>query len=101
MIEVDRNDPAFSNPTKPIGPMYTQDEADALAAEKGWTFKPDADGFRRVVPSPLPQRIFGIPAIRTLLDGAGSSSARAAAASRPVTPTSQPCPGGGSRASRP
>jgi carbamate kinase len=69
MIEVDRNDPAFSNPTKPIGPMYSQDEADALAVEKGWTFKPDADGFRRVVPSPLPQRIFGIPAITTLLAG--------------------------------
>jgi carbamate kinase len=68
MIEVDRNDPAFANPTKPIGPMYTKEEADALGAEKGWTFKPDADGFRRVVPSPLPQRIFGIPAIRTLLE---------------------------------
>ena len=69
MIEVDRNDPAFANPTKPIGPMYTKEQADALAAEKDWTFKPDADGFRRVVPSPLPQRIFGIPAIRTLLEG--------------------------------
>jgi carbamate kinase len=69
MIEVDRNDPAFANPTKPIGPMYGKDEADSLGSEKGWTFKPDADGFRRVVPSPLPQRIFGIPAIRTLLDG--------------------------------
>lgn len=68
MIEVDRNDPAFANPTKPIGPMYKKEEADALAAEKGWTFKPDADGFRRVVPSPLPQRIFGIPAIKTLLE---------------------------------
>jgi carbamate kinase len=68
MIEVDRNDPAFANPTKPIGPMYTKKEADALAGEKGWAFKPDADGFRRVVPSPLPQRIFGIPAIRTLLE---------------------------------
>jgi carbamate kinase len=68
MIEVDRNDPAFANPTKPIGPMYTKEEADALAAEKGWTFKPDADGFRRVVPSPLPKRIFGIPAIRMLLE---------------------------------
>jgi carbamate kinase len=68
MIEVDRDDPAFANPTKPIGPMYTKVEADALAADKGWEFKPDADGFRRVVPSPLPQRIFGIPAIRTLLD---------------------------------
>jgi carbamate kinase len=51
-----------------IGPMYTKEEADSLAAQKGWTFKPDADGFRRVVPSPLPQRIFGIPAIRTLLE---------------------------------
>lgn len=69
MIEVDRNDPAFANPTKPIGPMYTKEQADALAAEKDWTFKPDANGFRRVVPSPQPQRIFGIPAIRTLLDG--------------------------------
>jgi carbamate kinase len=69
MIEVDRNDPAFESPTKPIGPMYVKEEADALAADKGWTFKPDADGFRRVVPSPLPQRIFGIPAIRLLLEG--------------------------------
>jgi carbamate kinase len=68
MIEVDRDDPAFANPTKPIGPMYAKEEADALAAEKGWTLKPDADGFRRVVPSPLPQRIFGIPAIHTLLE---------------------------------
>jgi carbamate kinase len=68
MIEVDRNDPAFGNPTKPIGPMYAKEEADDLAAQKGWTFKPDADGFRRVVPSPLPKRIFGIPAIQTLLE---------------------------------
>jgi carbamate kinase len=69
MIEVDRNDPAFANPTKPIGPMYAKEEANTLTAEKGWTFKPDADGFRRVVPSPLPKQIFGIPAIRALLDG--------------------------------
>jgi carbamate kinase len=68
MIEVDRDDPAFADPTKPIGPMYAKEEADALASRKGWTFKPDGDGFRRVVPSPLPQRIFGIPAIRTLLE---------------------------------
>jgi carbamate kinase len=68
MIEVDRNDPAFASPTKPIGPMYAKEEADSLAAEKGWTFKPDADGFRRVVPSPLPKRIFGIPAIQALLE---------------------------------
>ena len=51
-IEVDPADPAFGNPTKPIGPVYAEAEATALAAEKGWTFKPDGDGMRRVVPSP-------------------------------------------------
>jgi carbamate kinase len=66
-IEVDPEDPAFGNPTKPIGPMYTAEEAAALGAEKGWAFKPDADGMRRVVPSPLPKRIFGIEPIETLL----------------------------------
>ena len=69
MIEVDRDDPAFNHPTKPIGPIYNHDEAARLEAGKGWVFKPDGDSLRRVVPSPLPKRIFGIPAIRTLLDG--------------------------------
>jgi len=69
MVEVDRDDPAFQDPTKPIGPIYDRAEADRLAAEKGWAMKPDGDSFRRVVPSPLPKRIFGVPAIRTLLDG--------------------------------
>jgi carbamate kinase len=70
-IEVDPKDPAFGNPTKPIGPIYTADEADALAKEKGWTFKPDGDSMRRVVPSPLPKRIFGLETIEVLLrDGA-------------------------------
>ena len=69
MIEVDRDDPAFDNPTKPIGPIYDETEASRLAAEKGWVVKPDGDSFRRVVPSPLPKRIFGAPAIRALLDG--------------------------------
>jgi len=67
MIEVDADDPAFSNPTKPIGPVYGSDEAKRLGEEKGWTFKPDGDGYRRVVPSPLPKRIFEIQAIKTLL----------------------------------
>ena len=58
MIEVDPEDQAFKNPTKFIGPMYKRDEADSLAAEKGWTFKQDGDGFRRVVPSPRPKRVF-------------------------------------------
>jgi carbamate kinase len=70
-IEVDPKDPAFGNPTKPIGPIYTADEAEKLGAEKGWTFKPDGDSMRRVVPSPLPKRIFGLETIRVLLeDGA-------------------------------
>jgi carbamate kinase len=68
MIEVDGADPAFENPTKPIGPVYDQAEADRLAAEKGWSFKPDGEGFRRVVPSPAPKRIFELGAIRLLLE---------------------------------
>ena len=58
MIEVDPEDPAFGDPTKPIGPVYDAAKAEALAAEKGWTFKADGDGMRRVVPSPQPKRIF-------------------------------------------
>src|SRR5262249_29042539 len=50
MIEVDPDDPAFADPGKPIGPIYTKPEADKLAAERGWTFKPDGDSMRRVVP---------------------------------------------------
>ena len=68
LVEVDAADPAFSNPTKPIGPVYTKEQADALAADKGWTFKPDGDSFRRVVPSPTPQRIFGLEPLEWLLD---------------------------------
>src|SRR3954447_1453074 len=67
MIEVDRDDPAFDDATKPIGPIYDADEADRLGVEKGWTFKLDGDDFRRVVPSPLPQRIFGVEMIEALL----------------------------------
>ena len=69
MIEVDPEDPAFGDPTKPIGPVYDAAKAEALAAEKGWAFKPDGDGMRRVVPSPQPKRIFELEAIRSLLDG--------------------------------
>jgi carbamate kinase len=68
LIEVDPNDPAFQDPTKPIGPIYEKAEADRLAKEKDWVFKPDGDSFRRVVPSPLPQRIFGIEPVGWLLE---------------------------------
>lgn len=68
MVEVDVDDPAFQDPTKFVGPVYDQDAAVALAAEKGWRFKADGASFRRVVPSPAPQRIFEIRPIRWLLD---------------------------------
>jgi carbamate kinase len=68
MIEVDPKDPAFENPTKFVGPVYTKAQADQLAGEKGWVFKPDGDSWRRVVPSPEPRRIFEIRPIRWLLD---------------------------------
>jgi carbamate kinase len=67
-IEVDPDDPAFTNPTKPIGPLYKADEAAKLEAEKGWAFKPDGDSLRRVVPSPQPKRIFEIEVIKALLE---------------------------------
>ena len=68
MIEVDADDPAFQNPTKPIGPVYTEEEARKLAAEKGWAFKPDGEHMRRVVPSPKPKQIFGVEPVRWLLE---------------------------------
>ncbi len=68
MVEVDPDDPAFQNPTKPIGPMYTEAEAKQLAAQKGWTVAADGTGWRRVVPSPLPKRIFEIRPIKWLIE---------------------------------
>lgn len=68
MIEVDPADPAFDNPTKPIGPVYDRQTAEQLATERGWHIAPDGDAFRRVVASPRPQRIFEIRPIRQLLD---------------------------------
>jgi carbamate kinase len=67
MVEVDPGDPAFSNPTKFIGPVYGKDDADRLAGEKGWAFKLDGDNWRRVVPSPEPKRIFELRPIKWLL----------------------------------
>ena len=67
-IEVDQEDPAFQDPTKPIGPIYPEDEASRLREQKGWAFKPDGDYFRRVVPSPLPKQIFGLEPVEWLLE---------------------------------
>ena len=68
MVEVDRDDPGFKNPTKFVGPVYDKTAADQLAADKGWIFKQDGDKWRRVVPSPAPQRIFEIRPIKWLLE---------------------------------
>jgi carbamate kinase len=68
MVEVDPEDPAFSDPTKFVGPIYTEEQAQRLAEEKGWPFRRDGDSWRRVVPSPLPRHVFEIEAIRQLLD---------------------------------
>ena len=68
MTEVDPDDPAFADPSKFVGPVYEKAEAQALATAKGWTVKADGDYWRRVVPSPLPQRIFELRPIRWLLE---------------------------------
>ena len=67
MIEVHSSDPAFDNPTKPIGPVYEEAEARRLAEERGWAIAPDGPHWRRVVPSPLPKRIFQLRPIEWLL----------------------------------
>jgi carbamate kinase len=68
MVEVDPDDPAFQDPTKFIGPVYEKEEAERLAAEKGWAIKQDGDKWRRVVASPVPKRIFEIRPITWLLE---------------------------------
>lgn len=66
--EVSASDPAFQSPTKPIGVFYTREEAVELAAQKGWEMAEDAGrGYRRVVPSPQPQKIHGVEAIKQLV----------------------------------
>lgn len=66
---VEKKDPAFQNPTKPIGPFYSEEEAKALESEKGYTMKEDAGrGWRRVVASPLPRKIVEIGAVKKLWD---------------------------------
>ncbi len=93
MIEVDADDPAFANPTKPIGPLYDAGEAARLHSEKGWTFKPDGNGLPRVVPSPLPKRIFEIEAIESLLEK-GCVVICAGGGGIPTVYTDEPAPAG-------
>ena len=67
-VLVDPADPAFQNPTKPVGPVYDKTGAEKLQRDKGWVIAPDGPYFRRVVPSPLPQRIIEINVIRMLVE---------------------------------
>jgi carbamate kinase len=66
--EVDPNDPAFQNPTKPIGPVYDRTEARRLAVQRGWSIAPDGEFFRRVVPSPRPRQILEMGVIELLVE---------------------------------
>ena len=67
-VEVDPHDPAFGRPSKPIGPVYAQAEAQRVGDARRWTMAPDGAGFRRVVASPQPLRVLGLNAIRWLLE---------------------------------
>jgi carbamate kinase len=67
-VEVDRNDPGFQNPTKPIGPVYSKEDAEIQIQTRGWNMAPDGDKYRRIVPSPRPKRIFEIRPIKWLIE---------------------------------
>ena len=67
-VVVDADDPAFSAPSKFIGPVYTAAQAQAVSAKHGWVVKPDGEDWRRVVPSPQPLRIIELAAIERLVD---------------------------------
>ncbi|ADK15854.1 MULTISPECIES: carbamate kinase [Clostridium] len=68
-VVVDENDPAFKNPTKPVGSFFTEEQAKKLMDEKGYVMKEDANrGWRRVVPSPLPKTVIEEPVIKTLVN---------------------------------
>lgn len=67
-VVVDENDPGFQHPTKPVGSFYSKEEADRIAAEKGFIFVEDAGrGYRRVVPSPIPKRIVELDVVERLV----------------------------------
>jgi carbamate kinase len=68
MVEVDRDDPGFRNPTKFVGPLYSKADAVRIATAKGWSFRQDGDDWRRVVASPSPRHIIEIRPIRWLLE---------------------------------
>jgi carbamate kinase len=66
-VEVDADDMAFAHPTKPIGPLYSQAEAEQIKSERGWAVTLDGEAYRRVVPSPEPKRILELATIQLLV----------------------------------
>ncbi len=67
-VEVNPDDPAFQKPSKPIGPVYTKEEASKLEEQYDWVTARDGDGFRRVVPSPAPAKIQDLDVIKLLVN---------------------------------
>jgi carbamate kinase len=66
-VEVDQDDPAFENPTKPVGPFFSEEDAKAVQAELGWLMAEDSGrGWRHVVPSPIPQHVCDISLVEVL-----------------------------------
>ncbi len=97
-VTVDRADPAFQTPTKPIGPFFDRDQVERLAAERGWVVRPDSGrGYRRVVASPEPTGIVEIDAIRALID-AGLLVIAAGGGGIPLASAGGPAAGGNSGA---
>ena len=92
MIMVDPADPAFAHPTKFVGPVYAKDDADKLAAEKGWAFRQDGSAWRRVVPSPKPRQILEIQPITWLLDRGAVVICAGGGGIPTVHPSSDPAP---------
>jgi len=83
-VQVDRDDPAFENPSKPVGPYFTAYRANLLMQEQGWEMVEDAGrGWRKVVPSPPPTRVLDVEVIRRLVD-AGSVVVAAGGGGIPV-----------------
>jgi carbamate kinase len=84
-VVVDKDDPAFRNPSKPIGPFYSKDEAETVKKERGWIMVEDSGrGYRRVVPSPRPVRIIESGVIKHL-SGEGIIVIAAGGGGVPVT----------------
>jgi carbamate kinase len=87
-VSVDAADPAFAEPSKPIGPVYDEPAGERLAAERGWALAPDGRGVRRVVASPEPRAILELATIRLLI-GAGVLVVCAGGGGIPVTITAE------------